>query len=352
MEGLKNAMSRTISQTMSAALLSGSVQGYDPLRELIAARCRGLNTRVDASRILITSGSQQGIDLVARTMVDPGDVVAVEAPTYPGAIRTFRAHGANLISVPTDNDGVDVSTLEMVFEQRRPKLLYLIPNFANPTGVVLSIRRRRKVLELAARYGVLIIEDDAYGELYFRDPPPQSLLTLANDDERQWLVHLSSFSNVIAPGLRLAWLTAPDELLRHMLVAKETSDIHSSAMSQMIAYHFLNAGSLEPALSRARTHYARQASTMRRAIDEEFARGSLVSDSAKGGMFQWMEFVGVNTQALVVTAINAGIAYAPGAQFFVDGTGTDCLRLAFANASVEQIREGVRRLASVIYRKL
>lgn len=347
-DALKSAMARTMSQTMPAALLYGSVQGYEPLREVIAGRCRGFGMRLDASGIVITSGSQQGIDLIARTMVDPGDAVAVEAPTYLGAIQAFQARGANLVSVPTDNDGLHVDALETLFEEHRPKLLYLIPNFANPTGVVLSLRRRRQVLELAVRHGVLIVEDDAYGELYFQDPPPPSLLALANAEERQWVVHLSSFSKVIAPGLRLAWLVAPAELMRHVHLAKQISDTHSSAISQMVGYHFLNAGSIEPALSRARQYYAKQASIMRRAIEAELDNVPLVTVAARGGMFQWIELPGIDTQALLPKAIEAGVAYVPGAPFFADGAGADRLRLSFASATAEQIREGVRRLADVL----
>ncbi|MGF6781918.1 DNA-binding transcriptional MocR family regulator [Paraburkholderia sp. GAS334] len=204
------------------------------------------------------------------------------------------------------------------------------------------------MLELAARHGVLIVEDDAYGELYFQDPPPPSLFALANAEERQWVVHLSSFSKVIAPGLRLAWLAAPAELMRHIHLAKQISDTHSSATSQMVGYHFLNAGSLEPALSRARHYYTKQASIMRRAVEAELDSVPLVTVAARGGMFQWIELSGVNTQALLPKAIEAGVAYVPGAPFFADGAGVDSLRLSFASATAQQIGEGVRRLAGVL----
>ena len=346
--GIRNAMARAMSQSMPESLLYGSVQGYEPLRELIVDRCRGFGTNLDASGILITSGSQQGIDLVARTMIDPGDVVVVEAPTYLGALQAFQAQGAELVSVPTDADGINIEALKAVMDLRRPRLLYLIPNFANPTGAVLSLRRRRQVLALAVAYGVLVVEDDAYGELYFHEPPPPSLLSLARPEEREWLVHLSSFSKVLAPGLRLAWMTGPAELMKHVLLAKQISDTHASAISQMVAFHFLNAGSLEPALSRARHFYAKQSSAMQRAVEVELADFDVVTTAPKGGMFQWIDLPNVDAHALLELAIGHGVAFVPGPPFFVDGSGSSTLRLSFASVNVWQIEEGIRSLARAI----
>ncbi|MGF6986276.1 2-aminoadipate transaminase [Paraburkholderia atlantica] len=347
-DGLRDAAARAMRKSAAQALLYGSVQGHQPLRELIAERCRGYGTRLEAPDLLITSGSQQGIDLVARTMIDPGDTVAVEAPTYLGALQAFQAQGAKLVSVPTDADGLDVVALERIIEQHRPKLLYLIPNFANPTGAVLALRRRKPLLDLAQRYGVLLVEDDAYGELYFRDPPPPSLLSLATDDEREWVVHLSSFSKILAPGLRLAWIAAPGALMRHLLLAKQISDTHASATAQLVAFHFLNAGSLEPALSRARGYYAKQATVMQRSIGAELGDIPLRAALIRGGMFHWLELPEVDTNALLQQAVQAGVAFVPGAPFFADGTGSNYLRLSFASATADQIGEGMRRLAQAI----
>jgi DNA-binding transcriptional MocR family regulator len=347
-EGLQAAAARAMRVSAPEALLYGDVRGYEPLRELIAERCNGLGTHVEATDILITSGSQHGIDLVARTMINPGDTVAVEAPTYLGALQAFQARGANLLSLPTDGEGLMIEVVERLFEAHRPKVLYLIPNFANPTGAVLALRRRKPLLELAARYGVLLVEDDAYGELYFRDPPPPSLLSLANADEREWVVHLSSFSKVLAPGLRLAWMGAPTGLMRHVVLAKQISDSHASAIAQLVAFHFLNAGSLEPALSRARSYYVRQAAAMHRAIFTELDDIALRAAPIRGGMFQWVEMPGMNTQSLLQKAIETGVAFVPGTLFFANESGTDCLRLSFASATPETIGEGVRRLARAI----
>jgi DNA-binding transcriptional MocR family regulator len=231
---------------------------------------------------------------------------------------------------------------------RRPRLLYLIPNFANPTGALLSLRRRRQVLALAAQYGVLIVEDDPYGELYFYEPPPPSLLSLARPEQREWIVHLSSFSKVLAPGLRLAWMTVPAELMKHVLLAKQINDTHTSAISQMVAFHFLNAGSLEPALSRARHFYAKQSIVMQRAINLELADFDIVTTPPKGGMFQWINLPNVDVHALLARSIEQGVAFVPGPHFFVDRSGFSALRLSFASANVDQIEEGIRRLARAI----
>jgi 2-aminoadipate transaminase len=251
--------------------------------------------------------------------------------------------------VPTDHNGVKLEELEAIIERHGPKLLYLIPNFANPTGYVMSLRRRKQVLALARKHRFFIIEDDAYGELYFTEPPPPSLFALANEEERQWVVHLSSLSKILAPGLRLAWLSAPPELLRHVIVAKQLGDTHASTLSQLVAFHYLNAGSLAPALSRMRRFYQNQALAMQRAIDTELSGTPFTATAPEGGMFYWADLPGVDTTAMLRHAVDRhGVAYVPGAPFYVGHPERTRLRLSFASASVEQIGEGIRRLAGCI----
>ena len=349
LNGLRGATERALILSVATALQYGNSEGYEPLRELIAQRAKTKGMKLDASDLLITTGSQQAIDLITRVLVDPGDRVAVEAPTYLGALQAFQFQGADLQAVPADHEGVRVEELEAMVVQHRPKLLYLIPNFAIPTGYVMSLRRRKQVLALAKTHRFFIVEDDAYGELYFRDPPPPSLFALANDEERQWVVHLASFSKILAPGLRLAWLSAPAELLRHVVVAKQLGDTHASTLSQLVAFHYLNAGSLEPSLSRTRRFYENQARAMQRAIKAELSGTPFNAMHPEGGMFYWADLPFVDTTAMLRNAIDEhGVAYVPGAAFYAGHPKRTRLRLSFASASVEQIGEGIRRLARCI----
>jgi DNA-binding transcriptional MocR family regulator len=349
LNGLRGATERAVISSPASAFQYGNSEGYGPLKELIAQRAKEKGIKLDASDLLITTGSQQAIDLITRVLVDQGDRVAVEAPTYLGALQAFQFQGADVLPVPTDHEGVKVEELEALAARHRPKMLYLIPNFANPTGYVMSLRRRKQVLALAKTYRFFIVEDDAYGELYFQEPPPPSLLALANDEERQWVIHLASFSKILAPGLRLAWLSAPAELLRQAVVAKQLSDTHASMLSQLVAFHYLNAGSLEPALSRMRRFYANQMRAMQRAIKTELSGTPFNVMHPEGGMFYWADLPFVDTAAMLRNAVEEhGVAYVPGSAFYAGRAERTRLRLSFASASVEQIGEGIRRLARCI----
>jgi 2-aminoadipate transaminase len=349
LDGLRGATERATISSLATAFQYGNSEGYEPLRELIAQRERAKGVKLDSSELLITTGSQQAIDLISRTLVDPGERVAVEAPTYLGALQAFQFQGADVLPVPTDHEGVRIEELEAIIVRDRPKLLYLIPNFANPSGHVMSLRRRKQVLSLAKIHRFFVVEDDAYGELYFREPPPPSLFALANEEERQWVVHLASFSKILAPGLRLAWLSAPAELLRHVMVAKQLGDTHASTLSQLVAFHYLNAGNLEPALGRMRRFYQGQALAMQRAIKDELGGTPFSATAPEGGMFYWADLPGVDTTAMLRHAVeDHGVAYVPGAPFYVGHPERTRLRLSFASASVEQIGEGIRRLARSI----
>ncbi len=199
LDGLRGATERAVVSSLATSFQYGNSEGHGLLRDLVAERVQAKGIKLDASDLLITTGSQQAIDLITRVLVDPGECVAVEAPTYLGALQAFQFQGADVLPVPTDHEGVRVEELEALVVRHRPKLLYVIPNFANPTGYVMSLRRRKQVLALAKMHRFFIVEDDAYGELYFQDPPPPSLFALASEEERQWVVHLASFSKILAP---------------------------------------------------------------------------------------------------------------------------------------------------------
>lgn len=348
LDGLLDASRRALAQTAAAAFQSGECAGYRPLRELIAQREAERGVKLDAQRLLITSGSQQAIDLATRSLVDPGAHVLVEAPTSAGVLQALRFHGAKPVPLAADRDGLSIEALETALERYRPRMLYLMPNFANPTGGVLSLQRRSALLALAARHRFFLVEDNAYGELYFREPPPPSLLALANDDEREWVVHLASLSTRIAPGLRLAWMSAPAPLFRHLALAKKIHDTHAAALSQLVAFHYLNAGSLEPALSRMRLHYHRQAQAMQRALEGGLAETPLRAAPPAGGLFFWADAPGVDTVALLPHALAHGVAYAPGASFYCGDAPVGRLRLSFAGAAPGELGTGVRRLGEAL----
>jgi DNA-binding transcriptional MocR family regulator len=348
LDGLRDATKRAMARSPATAFQYGSSEGYMPLRELIAQRAVERGVKLNAQDMVVTTGSQQAIDLATRVLVDPGDRVAVEAPTYLGALQAFQFHGADLVPVATDTEGIRTDELEAVVARHHPKMLYLIPNFANPTGNVLSLRRRKTILSLATKYRFVVVEDDAYGELYFREPPPPSLFSLANEEERQWIVHIASFSKTLAPGLRLAWMSAPPTLQRHLVVAKQLGDTHAAMLSQLVAFHYLNAGSLEPALSRMRIFYQRQAYAVQRAIKAELGDTPFRADMPDGGMFYWAEIPGVDTGDMLKHAIQRGVAYVPGTPFYAERPEASRLRLSFASATSEQIAEGIRRLGDCI----
>ena len=348
MDGLKEAIKRATVRNPAAAFQQGNSEGYLPLRELIAQRSRERGIKLDAPEIVITAGSQQAVDLITRVLVDPGDRVAVETPTYLRALQAFRFQGADVIPVSTDAEGILTEKLEAIVVRHRPKMLYLMPSFANPTGRVLSLLRRKAVLALATKYQFFVVEDDAYGELYFRDPPPPSLFALANEEEREWVIHVSSLSKTLAPGLRLAWISGPSALLGHVVAAKQLGDAYAATLSQLVAFHYLNAGSLEPALSRMRIFYQRQAHTMQRAIKAELGDTPFRAEAPEGGMFYWANIPGLDTSIMLEHAVKRGVAYMPGAPFHVHGPEKSRLRLSFSTASAEQIGDGIRRLGDCI----
>ncbi|WP_240648360.1 PLP-dependent aminotransferase family protein [Pararobbsia silviterrae] len=350
--GLRNALVRAARDSLEDSLRYGATQGYAPLRALIADRNRVQGIALDAADIQIVSGSQQGIDLAARTLIDSGDIVLAQAPTYLGALQVFHAQGARIETIPADagGRGIDMDALERQVVALRPKLIYLVPSFANPTGNVLALRERKQLLSLARRSAVPIVEDDPYGALYFHEPPPPSLLALANAHEREWVIHLSSLSKMLAPGLRLAWMTGPPDWMSPMSLVKQIGDTHTSNLSQLVAWHYLCSGALEPALERARLFYRAQAQTMIRAIQREMPALAQTIVAPKGGMFVWGTLPGVDTTALLPEALREGVAYVPGAAFMPGESVSDGLRLSFATASPEHIQEGIRRLARCVSR--
>jgi DNA-binding transcriptional MocR family regulator len=305
--GISAASQAALQQEPGAALQYGATEGYQPLREQIAAFMAAKGARdLAPDQLVVTTGSQQALDLLGKTLISPGDKVIVEGPTFLATIQCFRLYGAEVISAPIDAEGARVDALEKLIAEHQPKLVYLIPTFGNPSGAMLSLERRKKVLELAVKYQTLVVEDDPYGDLYFGEAPPPSLLALSSEvpGSRDWLAHCGSLSKVLSPGLRIGWLVAPAALLGRAVMCKQFSD----------AVEFLQ---------------------------------------PQGGLFLWVRLTGkggalADAGELAKRAIAQGVAFVPGAPFFAQNPDATSFRLSFATADEDKIREGIARLAQAL----
>src|SRR4051794_2306021 len=350
-EGLREASQKALAEEPGGALQYGATEGYEPLRTQLAAfeRSKGV-TDLEPHQLIVTTGSQQALDLLGKTLIDPGDKVIVEGPTFLATIQCFRLYGADVQSAPIDAHGVQVDKLEELIKQHKPKFVYLIPTFGNPSGALLSLERRRKVLELAVKYQVLIVEDDPYGDLYFGEPPPPSILALSKDvpGSREWVAHCGSMSKVLSPGLRVGWLIAQPELLAKATMCKQFSDAHTSTFAQATAAQYLKSGRMPDTLHRVRQVYAERAKTMGDSLQKELG-DAIEFTRPNGGLFFWARLTGKGGKMkdageFAKRAIEQGVAFVPGAPFFATDPDVSSFRLSFATADVGKIEEGMGRL--------
>ena len=350
-EGIREASARALSEEPGAALQYGATEGYNPLREQLAAFMASKGVKgLNPEGLIVTTGSQQALDLVAKTLLNPGDVALVEAPTFLATIQCFRLYGPQVLGVPIDEHGVQVDQLEAMMVQHRPKLVYLVPTFGNPSGAMLNLERRLQVLKLAVKYQTVLVEDDPYGDLYFGDAPPPSLLALTDQvpGSRDWLVYCGSLSKVLSPGLRVGWMIAPPALLARATMCKQFSDAHTSTFAQATAAQYLKAGRMPDTLNTVRRVYAERARTMGEALSKELG-SALRFTQPLGGLFFWANLTGANGQetdgsALAKRAIEKGVAFVPGAPFYANNPDITAIRLSFATADVDKIKEGISRL--------
>ncbi len=353
-DGIKAATDKALGDTAGAVLQYGATEGYNPLRAGLSKHMATKGVTVSPEGLIITTGSQQALDLIGKTMINEGDNVIVEAPTFLATIQCFRLYGANIIGAPIDGHGVQVDRLEELIKAHKPKLVYLIPSFGNPSGALLSMERRKQILALAVKYKTLIVEDDPYGELYFDASAtavaPRSMLSMASEvpGSLDWLAFAGSFSKVMSPGLRVGWLIAPPALLAKATMCKQFSDAHTSNLSQAIAANYLASGSMPAALVKVRKVYAARAKTMETCLIAEFG-DAMRFTAPKGGMFFWANLTGARGQstdvaALAKAAIANNVAFVPGAPFFAHDADMTALRFSFATANEDLIREGVTRL--------
>jgi DNA-binding transcriptional MocR family regulator len=342
----------------ATVLQYGPTRGYRPLVEALPQILGARGIRAMPDDVIVTTGSQQALDLTARVFIDPGAVVLVELPTYTGAITAFRNAQAALVGVRQDDAGVDLEDLDRVTMReraagRRIAFLYVVPNFQNPTGLLIGLEKRRRLLEWAARRDVLIVEDDPYGALHFDDAASAAETRPIKADDREGrVVYLSSFSKTVAPGFRVAWIAAPAAIVVKLEVAKQAADLCTGALDQRIVYEVWKRGVIEARLPALRTHYQEKRGVMERALRREL--GDLVTWPApKGGFFLWAAFPErVDTDALLARAIANRVVYVAGSAFYVDGRTSHQARLAFSAPSAERIDEGIRRLAAAVREEL
>jgi 2-aminoadipate transaminase len=332
----------------------GPTRGHPPLVNALPAVLEARGIRATPDEIIVTTGSQQALDLASRVLIDPGDVVLVELPTYTGAITAFRNTQAVLAGVRQETDGISLDDLDEITARqrsagRRIAFLYLVPNFQNPTGLLIGLQKRRRLLEWASRRHVLIVEDDPYGALYFDDVAGMAdTRPIKADDHEGLVVYLSSFSKTVAPGFRVAWIAAPAPIVAKLEIAKQAADLCSGSLDQQIVYEIWQRGMLAARLPILRRFYQEQRRVMERALVREFAdRISWLPP--RGGFFLWASFPEpVDTDALLPRAIAEKVVYVAGSAFFVDGRSTRLARLSFSAASHAQIDEGIRRLAAAV----
>ncbi|HXW04891.1 MAG TPA: PLP-dependent aminotransferase family protein [Vicinamibacterales bacterium] len=341
-----------------SVLQYGPTRGFRPLLEAIAAIMHARQVTTSLDRLLITTGSQQGLDLVARVLLDPGDVVLVELPTYTGAITAFRNVQGRMVGVAQEADGLDLAALDETCARVRRdghtvRLLYVVPNFQNPTGLLIGRPKRRALLDWAASRDVLIVEDDPYRDLYFDDSATEmDVRPLKADDAQGRVIYLSSFSKTLAPGYRVAWIDAPSPIAAKLEMAKQAEDLCTGGLDQRIIHEACRRGVLDRQLPLLRRHYQQKRDVMVTALARELG-GRASWPEPRGGFFLWATLPeGIDADAMIPRALQHGVIYVAGEAFFVNGAGANLIRLSFSAPTPERIEEGVARLATTIRSEL
>ena len=338
------ATERVLRGKGASALQYGATEGAAPLRDTLASEMRARGIRCDSDDLLVTTGSQQALDLIGRVFIDPGDCVLTESPTYLAAIQAFQVYEARFVTLPTDENGLIPDALPAIIARERPKFLYTIPNFQNPTGITLSAERRQRLYSIAAEHGLLVVEDDPYGKLRYSGkeiPPVKSL------DDRGQVLYLSTVSKTIAPGLRVGWVAGQKDILRKLTLAKQGADLHTSSFDQLIVNCYLTEFDGAAHVEKIRHAYGERFARMNAALGRHL--GDRVTwTHPEGGMFLWVTCPeSVDTNDLMLKAVEQHVLFVPGRDFFPDASGHRYMRLNFSNSKPAQIDEGIARLAHV-----
>jgi len=351
-EDIKKIVNDVLTEEGDIALQYGTTPGRTVLIDEIISMAKKEGIKAEGKNVVITVGSQQALDLLGRVFLNEGDTVFLGSPTYLGGINVFRYYGADMVGVTLDDDGMDVDELEEKIKESRKKgknlkMIYTIPTFQNPAGVVMSEERRKRIVEIAEENNLLLVEDDPYGKLRFDGKP---LKPLKAHDEN--VIYLGTFSKILAPGFRLAYVIAPEEVTKKMVIAKQSVDLCTPTFTQSIAYRFIRDGHMERHIPRIIEMYKRKRDLMLEVLDEYFPEGCRWTHP-HGGMFLWATLPEhIDTKEMFKDAIKEKVAYVHGRAFYVDDGGSNAMRLNFSNPSDEEITEGIKRLGKVIEKKL
>jgi 2-aminoadipate transaminase len=361
-EEFRAAADKVLVTSGRQALQYSPTEGYPPLREMIVRHMARYGIVVTTDNVLITTGSQEALALIGKVLINPGDKVLTEEPTYLGAIQAFTMYGAEYVTVPIDDDGLQTDRLEEALRSG-PKFMYVLPNFQNPAGTTLSAARRAELTALADHYGVPIVEDDPYGQLRYEGEHIKPLVVQDAEDRHCEnnghysgnVIYLSTFSKTLAPGLRLGWVVAPQDVLSQLVMAKQGTDLHTSTLDQWIAYEVASGGFIDRHIVRIRDVYRKRRDVMLAALERAFPDPSLGVrwTHPSGGLFLWVAVPeSIDTAELLKDAVREKVAFVPGVAFYPTGGGRNAMRLNFSNAGEAQIEEGIRRLAQAIGRRL
>jgi GntR family transcriptional regulator/MocR family aminotransferase len=349
LDDFRRCVDRVLREQGRVLLQLGTTSGYAPLQDYIASQLALSGVPVSPDEVLITNGCQQSLDLIRQVLVEPGEEVALENPTYPGALSVFCGTGSKYISVPVGENGIDLNVLEDVLSQRRAKLIYVVPSFHNPTGVTMDVTARRRLIDIAGQFRVPIIEDDIYRELRYNgaDIPPLKAL-----DEHGLVIYISSFSKVGFPGLRVGWIAAPRVVIDHLNRAKQRSDLHASLLAQAAIFEFARRGLLTKHIKRVKKAYSQRRDAMLEALEKHFPDDASWS-RPDGGMSVWVRLPqSLNTSQLLVQAIESGVTFVSGEHFYSSSPQQNMMRLSFTMASPQAIEQGVKHLGSMIKARL
>jgi 2-aminoadipate transaminase len=346
-QDVQEACRHVLEHKGAEALQYSVTEGYPPLKGYLVEKVRKYGVLVEESNILLTNGSQQALDLIGKIFIDPGDVILTEAPTYLGGLQAFGAYQARYVTVPLDDDGMQVDKVEDILAKEPVKFIYVLPNFHNPAGVTLSYERRLKLVELAAKYGVFIVEDDPYGALRFEGEDITPLYALHKEN----VLYLSTFSKTLSPGIRLGWIAAPAEIIARLVQAKQGTDLHTSTFIQMIAHNVCQRGLIHH-VQRIRQVYKERRDIMLASMEKHFPEG-VTWTRPQGGLFLWVTLPEhVDTAEFLQVALEEKVAFVPGFAFYPGGGGgKNSMRLNFSNAGPEMIEEGIKRLGRALIRE-
>src|SRR4030066_1262934 len=354
---LERYIKRILKTNGDISLQYGESEGYYPLRTKLieVMKLEGLDTVEED--IITTTGGQQALDLLAKIFIDPGDIIITESPAYTGALNSFRSYEATPIGIPLDKDGIDTTILEKKLKElgdkkARVKFIYLVPNFSNPSGVTLSLQRRKKVLELAKKYNIMILEDNPYGMLRYKDKPIPTIKELDSKGDNHNVIYLSTLSKIFAPGFRIGWIVAPHPILEKIILGVQSTILCVSAFSQRIAYEYFSDPSWQENIEKFKGIYSKRRDVMLNTLEDSFPKGAEWS-RPKGGFFIWLKLPDyLDTKEILADAVRNKVAFVPGSGFYADGGGKNEARLAYCTESTERIEKGIKILAGIIKEKI